>query len=60
MVDSATLVATKEKYMEILREQFTGLVIFAFSFSLFSFISNIDARIFLGSHIKNMRTGKYV
>ena len=50
--DSATLVATRVKYKGILREQFTGLIIFSFSFTLSTFIPNIEARIFLDTHIK--------
>ena len=42
--------------MEILREQFTGLIIFSFSFTLCTFISNIEARIFLDTHIKKACT----
>ena len=38
--------------MEILREQFKGLIIFSFSFTLSTFLSNIEALIFLDTNIK--------
>ena len=43
IVDSATLFATRAKDMDILKEQFAGLVIL--SFPLPTCISNIDSRI---------------
>ena len=41
--------------MEILREQFTGFIIFSFSFTLSTFISNIEARIFLDTSLIKKR-----
>ena len=45
IVDSTILFTTRVKYMEILQEQFAGLIIF--SFGLSTCISNIKARTFL-------------
>ena len=51
IVDSATLFATRVKYVKILQEQFAGLIILSFTPS--TFISNIEARIFfIYTHIK--------
>ena len=52
LVNSATLFATRVKYMEklILQEQFKGFIIFNY-YSIYMYsISNIEDRIFLDTH----------
>ena len=49
IVDSATLFATRVKYMEILQEQFAGLFAFSFTLSILLYVYQIS-NIFLDTH----------
>lgn len=52
IVDSATLSGIGVKNIEVLREQFAGLIVFLFTIS--TSISNIELRIFLDTQKKRV------